>query len=210
MRWALKVSAKVVWEYARISEEPERRPRSVEDLHFIMKTIHRIERGTDIEVYRLYDYKAFHSAQFIGVTFRRRGLSTLILLNPTLTPKSHRFGLVLESFHALLDHEDLRTKNLAQSIETYIDIRRRQAKFESLEGAACGEYIAEIAAMEALFPYAERIDHAARLKSVAGDRLLASRVVKAISDEYGIPPPWVRLYLSEDMLTLLKPFHDGG
>src|ERR1700739_1506909 len=82
--WALKICAIVVWDYS-LTSDPHRKPRSVDDLHSVMRKLHRADRGHDISVVLLNDDKAYQiGLLFLGLTLRRKNKDTLILLNPHL------------------------------------------------------------------------------------------------------------------------------
>ena len=210
-RWAWRMCAIVLWEYAQISEQPEQRPRSVDDLHFVIKLLHRKARGIDVSVKKLEEKVAAEIGDiFLGFTVRRRGKDTLILLNPLPDPAYRRFGFVQESFHVLLDHPDFRTINLKDAIGDYL-IRARVRKFKNAFGSTLAEFAAEIAAMEALFPFAERLRYARRLQALrqqAGSRAKVKALIDKISARYGVPQPWIKLYLQKGVMARMKKLHD--
>ena len=65
--------------------------------------------------------------------------------------------------------------------------------------------------MEALFPYALRLAHAAKLKALKRkkDRKAARELIAALSKRYGIPGQWVGFYLRPRIMNQLRTYYDG-
>lgn len=109
------------------------------------------------------------------------------------------FAACKELFHVILDDpdsEDCRTVNLYEHLEEVVDTF---IPFDGAPGkAATSEFLAELAAMEFLFPYAERI----KIKSEE-----ALPDVIAIAKHFNLPIAMIERYLSPGYFDPLKEFH---
>jgi hypothetical protein len=203
IRWALKLTDRVVCEYLSRSLRPDEKLRSAEDLHAIINGHHEKYLGCQISVHELdpdEEYK--NDSLFLGLIARRkRGVAPRIYLNPLLNKNGKRLALVQESYQALFDYRPLRSTRLHIAIGHYIVFQHRR-EFEIADGPTVGEIIAEIAAMETLFPYIERIKCVRDLGSNNAD----DEPLIAIANSFGVPLWWTRFYLKAHIMEQLKQF----
>ena len=103
-----------------------------------------------------------------------------------------RFTVCKELFHVVLDKEEYRSMDIFQHIQnitlSFPDDESRPT------GPVVCEFLAEVAAMEFLFPYAER-------KAI----LAANAMTPAeVAEQYKVPCLMVEKYLSHDYMDKLK------
>src|SRR5579862_3248770 len=107
-----------------------------------------------------------------------------------------RFVLCKELFHGLMDKEEYRNSMIYGHIKEVVE------KFPEAQShpspAAVSELLAEIAAMEFLYPYRERLTDIAGKTNI--DYL-------AIAEHYKIPQYYVEKYLGEGWIKYLGAFH---
>ncbi len=200
IRWALGIADLIVEEYLARSLKPATFPRSVDDLFQIIRELYRTQYRADIEVYYLPSNEAYRDERtFLALMERRRDQSVRIFLNPQVERTAQRLGLLKEGVQVLLNSAHARSIDLSKSIKNYLGYR----KFRMLDVATevtIAELVAEIAAMEILFPHKDRIG---LLQMRSSDR---RRTANNVAAKYGIPVKWVRFYLSDTVMTQLRPF----
>ncbi len=102
-----------------------------------------------------------------------------------------RFTVCKEAFHVVLDQDEYRETDIFQHIQNII------LHFPDDDSTPTGpvicEFLAEVAAMEFLFPYADR-----------EKAILSSRPAMEIAQEYKIPCLHVERYMSKEWMTNLK------
>jgi Zn-dependent peptidase ImmA (M78 family) len=109
-----------------------------------------------------------------------------------LSPEWKRFVICKELFHVILDREDYRSIDLSEHIDAMISafpIDGADPEFPVL-----AEFLAEIAAMEFLLPYA------ARYRELEAGTPLAD-----VATKYGVPLLFVERYMSSAWLDNLDP-----
>jgi len=117
-----------------------------------------------------------------------------INLHPDLNECWQRFILCKELFHVLLDAQEYRNMDLYAHLEQLTLLMPADEDGIYLPGTS--ELMAEIAAMEFLFPYSERL----KVKSKSTINLLDVATV------YRVPQKFVALYLSDAVMHFLAPF----
>ncbi|WP_447586408.1 hypothetical protein [Pseudoxanthomonas mexicana] len=115
-----------------------------------------------------------------------------IFLLAELGERERRFVLCKELFHVVLDQEQCR------SMDVYSHLEAAAVSFTTADskpdGPVVWEMLAEVAAMEFMFPYAERV---AVLHAYNGNPDFS-----AIARRYGLPQVHVESYLSQPMMQL--------
>ena len=131
----------------------------------------------------------------------------MVYLSPFLDQHALRLALIQESYQALFNHEPLRAVRLDAAVKNYLEFRghgkeRGHRNFDKADGATHGEVIAEIAAMETLFPYAQRVAFRKR----AGSAELPQHLWSEIVSRFGVPLKWARFYMRDVILDQLRPY----
>ncbi len=121
-----------------------------------------------------------------------------INLHPALNPCWQRFILCKELFQVVLDGQEYRSVNLYAHLEQLIQIMPGDGDDDSIYLPGVSELMAEIAAMEFLFPYSERL----KIKSQKSINLLD------VATKYRIPQKFVAIYLSDAYMGFLNPDSD--
>ncbi len=114
-----------------------------------------------------------------------------IYLLADLGERERRFVKCKELFHVVLDDENCRSMDIYAHLEL-ATVAFSVAGSNPESPVAC-EALAEIAAMEFLFPYAERVE--------VIERSGGNVDYPAIATQYGIPQLYVEMYLSDPMMT---------
>jgi hypothetical protein len=106
-----------------------------------------------------------------------------------------RYTVCKELFHVILDREEYRNMDLEAHItEVTVAFPDRESEPSA---SVRSEVLAEIAAMEFMFPYAERVQE---LNGPHKDNCLA------IAEKYKVPQVYVERYLSESYMDALKEY----
>jgi Zn-dependent peptidase ImmA (M78 family) len=122
------------------------------------------------------------------------GTSYKIVLHSGMNLCWRRFVLCKELFHVLIDAEPYRSMDISAHVE---EVTSTFPVLESKPGQpAISEMMAEIAAMEFMFPYANRLQE------------LANTPIAyiGIAEKYKIPQVFVEQYLSESYMQYLGAF----
>ena len=109
--------------------------------------------------------------------------------------KRRRFVVCKELFQAMLDDSNNRNMSIYEHISAWMT-RDMKAPGPAVEA----EQMAEIAAMQFLYPYADRIEDIKRLSK-------KEATYKQISAYYGIPQQYVEIYLSKSSMDTLQASH---
>lgn len=109
-----------------------------------------------------------------------------------------RFVLCKELFHVILDTDEYRSVHVGELVDEFTNtFPMQEAGADARPGAhVTNEMVAEICAMEFLFPYADRV------RIVAGEH-----DPMELAQRYKVPRVFVERYLSSDYLGNLKEFH---
>lgn len=107
-----------------------------------------------------------------------------------------RFALCKELFHLVADKEDCRSLDIYDHLEAM-----NTPALAELPNAAVWENLAEAAAMEFLFPYADR---EAILKRDPATPF------ELTAEQYGVPLVFVEQYLSDSAMKFFEPFRADG
>lgn len=109
-----------------------------------------------------------------------------------------RFVLCKELFHVILDADEYRSVHVGELVDEFTNtFPLQEPGHESRPGAhVTNELVAEICAMEFLFPYADRV------RIVSGDYDSSE-----LAERYRVPRVFIEKYLSMDYLANLKEFH---
>jgi hypothetical protein len=108
-----------------------------------------------------------------------------------------RFVVAKEAFHVVLDSTAVRNMDLMGHIVEMAAITSSPVAAATMTPAAAVEMMAEIAAMEFLFPYAKRLEELNN-----GEKDWSS-----IAAKYKVPQHFVELYLSTTSMDELRPYH---
>lgn len=147
-----------------------------------------------IEIYR-HKMPVVEGQPTKGFYFSKTDGSYEVALLTGLNYCWRRLVLCKELFHVVLDEEESRHETVEQLIdETAMHINLRN---NSTSIPFQTELLAEIAAMEFLFPYAERSE------KIKTDGAFDSAVA---AEQYKIPRFYVELYLSDSFMSVLKDF----
>lgn len=187
VRHCLEKAAELTEQYKLYSLAAGQKQRSVDDLEWLCGEY----LGKNVSVLDLQ--LAADELAIRGMFAALSDGSYEIYLLADLGERERRFVKCKELFHVVLDDENCR------SMDIYAHLELASVAF-SVAGAndnpgspvAC-EALAEIAAMEFLFPYAERAEVVA---NSAGNI-----DYPAVATQYGIPQLYVELYLSDPMMT---------
>ena len=147
VRYCLDVASRAIEHYNLYELNPSRFPRSVDALQALCAE----HEKKKISIVALPASEKECSIFGLYVSFGDR---YCIALQPDLNPCWHRFVLCKELFHVLIDADEYRDMDIYGHLE---DVK---ASFPVLESAprstTAAEVMAEIAALEFLFPYTER------------------------------------------------------
>jgi len=158
-------------------------PRSVDDLLWLCQE-HEQKNITDVSL----DLK---DRTILGA-YLNLGASYVIIVGANLNFCWKRFVLCKELFHVLLDAPEYRRMNIYEHLE---EVKTTFPLLESRPGpSTVCEAMAEMAAMEFLFPYAARVEELE--KNASPDYL-------AIAQKYKIPQVYVEEYMSPSYMENL-------
>jgi Zn-dependent peptidase ImmA (M78 family) len=149
---------------------------------FILNSVPQSARSRSVSDYGIH---AFYVAN--------RDKSYEIYCYPNMPEESQRFAITKEVFHMMLDEEQYRTTNIYSHLANAAGPFADEDNQMSLPMES--EVMAEIAAIEFLYPF-ER-----RLKDYENPD------IDAICDHYGLPRYKVEQYLTEVTMTALKDSH---
>lgn len=132
-----------------------------------------------------------------GMFMARKDGTYLVFRLADLGDRERRFVTCKELFHVILDDERCRNMDLLGHLEA------SQTSFSTADSrpdpGVKSELLAEIGAMEFLFPYARRVEELARAGENPDFGMIAAK--------YGVPQLYVEEYLSQHYMTVLGQFH---
>lgn len=169
------------------ADDPQRHVDNLLSLYsgYLAKPVPNIYEAADIE----HDESAVYS---MAVMLNEEDLD--IVLVKGLNHCWRRFATAKEVFHAVLDREEFQSLDLGTLVEQVL------TEFPNHDhpatAAVQAEFLAEVATMEFLFPYA------ARLKELERGIL----DFHSIALRYRIPRVKVERYLSQEYMNNLRPF----
>ena len=186
IRYCLDKAAEMFEQYATYILAHQTIPRSVDDLHWIIATYLKCK----IEIFKL---EAPSPNKSVLGTYIKYPDNFVIICQPDQNHCWNRFVLCKELFHVVLDQPCYRIADIERHLE---DVAAVFPVLESEPGpTTVSELLAEIAAMEFLFPYAHRLNH----QQQPCDYL-------AIARQYRIPQVMVEKYLSKSYMLNLGAF----
>lgn len=116
-----------------------------------------------------------------------------IYIRSDISGRWYRYVLCKELFHVIIDREDCRDMEIVELVE--------QLTLPNLSSAPAPavlwEYLAEISAMEFLFPYSDRVP-----LMQSGDEI----DYEEIAERYGLPLVHIEQYLSPPIMAFLDAF----
>jgi len=118
----------------------------------------------------------------------------LIGLVEGMTDEDERFVLCKELFHVMFDHEGIRNIDLATHLAEYASLFQAPDCVGEPQCSVAWENLAEIAAMEFLFPYDQRLAHVNGGTTLDFGRL---------ATRYGIPRYYVEIACSPGNMQFL-------
>lgn len=148
----------------------------------------------------LHEHNETHRNHFIKSVYlkesnEKSNESYTILLMAELNNCWKRFCICKELFHVLLDNPEIRETNLQEHVDDFFANGASESRTSS-QGSSQSEVVAEFAAMEFLFPYAER-------KKVIDD---GNFEFMEIASRYKIPRVYTEIYLSNYLMQILESF----
>lgn len=165
-------------------------PRSVDDLLYIC------EQYLQLKINWSFLPIPAQSSSIRGFYLSNHTHADIFLLSG-MNPCWNRFVLCKELFHVLLEKEDNR------SIRIFDHLSEVAMKFPEPDShpsaSAVSELLAELAAMQFLFPYSERV----LIKKNAESSGVSLDFLK-IAHEYKIPQVYVERYLSEPWMAYMR------
>lgn len=187
----LEKATEIVEQYRIYALHP-RDLRSLDDLQWILATY--LERAVDIFDLRI---PTDDNRVVRGMFVAKKDGSYMIFRLADLGDRERRFVTCKEMFHVILDSEKCRNMDIIGHLEA------AQVSFSiddsSPDDAVKLEVLAEIGAMEFLFPYSKRLEELA----ADADNPDFGR----IAAHYGVPQVYVEQYLSDHYMAELGAFH---
>lgn len=183
--------------YRHRSRQPNRFPRSMQDFLSLVVNVY------PDQAFPVWQVSADPAASVVDgfyIATKSDGAPKElegVYVNPKTDPKALRFALCREALMLLPTHDVLRTGEISDSL--------RDEAFRTLQGRAdnkplrrafpssAGEIVAEVAAMEFLFPLSERLFCIIEGRSPAG-----------AADAYGVPPDLAEFYMSDKIIRYLQ------
>lgn len=200
-RWAIRCADEIAARYLQRSRFPHRFPRSGDDIHKLIDQLqNELGRGR-VKAAFLEKGAPFDDPTFLGLLVRKL-LDHWVYLNPYLEPPAMRLALTQESFQALLHDKRLEAAVLSGALTNFCEFLIHR-NWDAIEPTTFGELIAEIAAMQALFPLKLRLSYFS--SDPAAPTTLHFRV---IAKRFGIPEQWARFYLRSDVVAYFTKLQD--
>lgn len=201
-RWAICCAEEIVARYMQRSRFPHRFPRSGDDIHKLIDQLQdQLGRGR-VKAAFLEKDAPFDDPTFLGLLVRKL-FDHWVYLNPYLEPPTMRLALTQESFQALLHDKRLEATVLSGALTNFCEFLIHR-KWDAIEPTTFGELIAEIAAMEALFPLKLRLPY------LSGDGTVPTNLnFRVIAKRFGIPEQWARFYLRKEVVAYFTKLHDS-
>lgn len=165
-------------------------PRSSDDLHLIVEQL----CGLPIKIKKLNKEARYSDVRGFYV---RKPRSREIFMLAGMSDRDNRYIKTKELFQIYLDQEALRTKDIVDLVKNMVLRASPQSADLHLGHATNSETIAEYAAAEFLFPFAERLRHS----NINGNDGFA-----ALADKYNIRQYLIERFLSNDMMAFLGQF----
>lgn len=145
-----------------------------------------------VTVYRVRRQQSSVSAFYMA----KSDDSYSVYLTSGLTDEGDRFALTKELFHVVLDEVGCRNMNLYGHLEEVLaSLPVRESKPQR---STISEQLAEVAAMQFLFPYSERLTFLANANGNPDFAAAATR--------FGIPQQLVEMYCSDDYMEFYGRF----
>lgn len=191
---AHEISGLMSEHYRTYDLTPEAWPRSVDILHWL--TAQYI--GAEIPVLELHVSAVENRAKGTFLAHGNGNYEILILAE--LSKPDRRFVQAKELFHVLLDEDPARSLDLYAHVEATVECFHIAAS--KPKKAVVFEVLAEIAAMEFLFPYSERVKCLEQAKGNIDFALIAHR--------YGVPQAEVEIFLSSGNMEQLGILYQEG
>jgi len=199
--WVYALARTVVSEYLTRSYRPTEMPRSADDLCNVIKERCSSDLDLQISFQLLPESPKLKDAVVFGILIRSNS-DAKIYINPHVSNDAKRLVIVKECFQAMLDSQVSDQRNIHRALgHTWHRAKHRAESPDAF--SSVGEHLAEIAAMEALFPYAFRLE-CKRLEVEA--KTDPSTIIHRASKRFAIPPDWVRFYLQDEIMELLAPY----
>lgn len=175
--------------YARTDHDK----KSMDDLIHVFKDY--MNNGATI-VLKDLDIAAKPDSVVRGAMLRRGNIYEIYVIEGDVE-ENRRFVTCKELFQTLLDDEDMWNMNLNAHVQ---ELGAADFIVNAASAAVESEKLAEIAAMQFLYPYQERVADIARIRS-------GECTYQKISDHYGLPQIYVEIYLNEIVMDKLRPSH---
>ena len=193
LHFCAEKTREIVQEYTAncVRDDEDEFPRSVDDLYWLIQARYELPirfRRLNISIVKS-DIRACYirHTDYFGI-YELRGL----------TPFHCRFVRTKELFHIHLDQEALRTRDIIGLVENMMVRASSESADLHLGRATNSETIAELAALEFLFPYERRLRHKRTIDD-ADD-------YAAIAEEYQVPQFLIEHCLSDGFMESLKAY----
>lgn len=187
----LRAARELQEHYSRYVLDGERPCKSMDDLIWIFRSYMDCELEINVLLEPVPNSSVF--GHYLKLQDK-----CVINVHPGLAPEMTRFVTVKELFHVVLDEEACRTIKIEQHLAEVF------ATFpvpDSTPGFnVVSEILAEIAAMEFMFPYARRREEVA----------VDNPDFRAIAEKYGIPQALVEQYMAQDFMDQLGAFEGNA
>lgn len=167
--------------------------KSLDDLIDVFKTY--MNNGASIVLADL-EIKAEPGSVVLGAMLRKGNVYEIYIVADD-EEKNRRFVVCKELFQTLLDDPAVRNMHLNAHVQ---ELGASGLFGDKSSPAVDSERSAEIAAMQFLYPYNERVADIARIKAGNCD-------YQKISDYYGLPQIYVETYLNEIVMNKLQTSH---
>jgi hypothetical protein len=190
LRFCAERTKAIVAKYLAECSEPENKIRSAEDLYWTVKS--HCEK--EILVKKLLIHA---DTNLVRALYINKGTHYEIYVISGLNDPAIRYYKAKELFQVVLHHEADRTPDLLLHLSNMILRSAPEGADLALGRATVSETLAEIAATEFLFPFADRVN----IRKADGN----INPAKAAAD-YGVPQWLVEYAISEDYMSVLAPF----
>lgn len=183
--FAIEKAQELTEQYNLYSRAKDHCQRSVDDLEWLCGEY--LQKKVEVRDLRL----AADEMVIRGMYAALADGSYEIYLLAELGDRERRFVKCKELFHVILDHEQCR------SMDIYVHLQLAAAAFSiadsSPDSPVAWELLAEIAAMEFLLPYSERL----KIVAAASGNIDYADIAR----RYGVPQLYVENYLSDAMMA---------
>jgi len=197
--WVLKAAQKISSEYATRSCQPTLWPRSMADLFTIVSEQYRIENGKEISAFELTNRPNDTAPLIIGLAFTHKTEGPKIIVHPGARDLNKRLYVLQASMSFLLDGRRPRSARFDRPSGDHARELSERIHYSPMMGELAGE----IAAMEILFPFSERVK---QVQNSVTRKQLSNEKILEIAVRFGVPEEKVKVYLAAKVMTRMESF----